>query len=51
MYRDLIALREAGGWSSVALVERYSHLLPEGHVAAIRAFWGIGEAHMEERRA
>lgn len=38
--RDLIALREAGGWSSVLLVERYAHLLPGGQEAAIRAFLG-----------
>jgi integrase len=40
LHRDLIALREAGGWSSVALVERYAHLLPGGQQEAIRAFLG-----------
>jgi integrase len=38
--RDLLALKIEGGWSSVALVERYAHLLPAGHDAAIRGFLG-----------
>lgn len=38
-HRDLLALKLAGGWSSVALVERYAHLLPEGQDPAIRQFW------------
>jgi len=37
---DLLALKIEGGWSSVALVERYAHLLPAGHVEAIRGFLG-----------
>lgn len=38
-HRDLLRLRQDGGWSSVALVERYAHLLPEGQEAAIARFW------------
>jgi integrase len=38
--RDLLALKLEGGWSSVALVERYAHLLPAGQEAAIREFLG-----------
>lgn len=41
--RDLLALKEAGGWGSVALVERYARLLPEGQEAAIRRVWGISD--------
>lgn len=41
VHRDLLLLRTEGGWSSVTLVERYAHLLPAGHDAAIRAFWGL----------
>ena len=37
--RDLLALKVEGGWSSVALVERYAHLLPAGHEGAIKMFW------------
>lgn len=44
LHRDLIALREAGGWSSVQLVERYAHLLPAGEEAAIAAFLGVAQA-------
>ena len=39
----MVKLREAGGWSSVALVERYAHLMPEGQQEAIRRFLGIAE--------
>jgi hypothetical protein len=28
MHRDLLLLKEEGGWSSVQLVERYAHLPP-----------------------
>jgi integrase len=48
--RDLLALKAEGGWSSVTLVERYAHLMPAGHEAAIRRFWGIAEQR-EERVA
>jgi integrase len=36
--KDLLALKQEGGWSSVALVERYAHLLPAGHEQDIRSF-------------
>jgi integrase len=38
--RDLLALKVDGGWSSVALVERYAHLMPAGHGERIRRFLG-----------
>lgn len=41
MHRDLLALKIAGGWGSVVLVERYAHLAPEGTVPAIRAWLGL----------
>ena len=40
MHRDLMRLREEGGWSSVVLVERYAKLAPAGMVPAMRAVWG-----------
>ena len=40
LHRDLLALKIEGGWSAVALVERYAHLLPVGHEAGIRRFLG-----------
>lgn len=49
--RDLLALKIEGGWSSITLVERYAHLLPAGHQAAIARFFGhlsgIGAAGTE----
>ena len=39
VHKDLLALKVEGGWSSVALVERYAHLMPAGHEAEILAFW------------
>jgi integrase len=36
--RDLLQLKQDGGWSSVVLVERYAHLLPAGHEDEIRRF-------------
>jgi integrase len=40
VHRDLLALKIEGGWSSVALVERYAHLLPGGQEEAIGGFFG-----------
>lgn len=51
LHRDLLALRDAGGWSSVALVERYAHLMPAGCEDAIRRAWGLGGVQMVEKRA
>lgn len=48
--RDLLALKIAGGWSSVTLVERYAHLLPAGHESGIRRVWGVGEPYALEAR-
>jgi integrase len=39
VHKDLLALKVEGGWSSVALVERYAHLMPAGQEGDIRAFW------------
>jgi integrase len=48
LHRDLLALKIAGGWSSVTLVERYAHLLPAGHETAIRRFldWHVADTSM-----
>src|SRR5579883_1390812 len=48
LHRDLLRLKVEGGWSSVALVERYAHLLPEGHEAEIRAFWHLADTAEEK---
>ena len=51
MERDLLRLRDAGGWSSVALVERYAHLLPEGQEAGIRRVWGLAQIARNPRKS
>jgi len=38
LHRDLLLLKAEGGWSSVTLVERYAHLMPQGEEATIRDF-------------
>lgn len=40
LHRDLLRLKEEGGWSSVTLVERYAHLMHAGQESAIRTFLG-----------
>jgi integrase len=49
---DLLRLRDAGGWSSLRMVERYAHLAPDGLAPAIRAWWGLPAAGAgdQERR-
>jgi integrase len=37
-YKDLLRLKQDGGWSSVELVERYAHLMSEGSAGAIQSF-------------
>lgn len=45
VHRDPVKLKLEGGWSSLDQVERYVHLMPAGHEAAIRQFWhGIDTA-------
>ena len=43
LHKDLLKLKQDGGWSSVALVERYAHLMPAGQEPAIRQW--LGEPH------
>jgi len=40
VHRDLLALKVAGGWSSVELVERYAHPPPAGQEIEIQRFHG-----------
>jgi integrase len=41
LWPNPMALKHEGGWSSVALVEVYAHLMPPGQKAAIAGFWGL----------
>ncbi len=42
LHHDPMKLRDAGGWSTVVLVERYARVMPAGHEDAIRRVWGLG---------
>jgi integrase len=50
LHRDLLALKVEGGWSSVALVERYAHLMKAGQDQAIRGFLGLRDHNVTERQ-
>jgi len=43
LHKDPLRLKTDGGWSSLALVVRYAHLLPAGQEAGVRQFFGIGD--------
>ncbi len=38
--KDTLLLKAEGGWQSVAMVERYAHLMPSALVPAIASVWG-----------
>lgn len=39
--KDPMRLRDEGGWSTVALVERYAHRMKEEDVPSIAVVWGV----------
>ena len=41
LHKDPLRLQEEGQWSSLELVRRYTHLMPEGQQRAIGEFFGI----------
>lgn len=51
LYRDVLLLREAGGWANLWQVQRYAHVMPAGHEAEIRRVWGILERRTGRRVA
>lgn len=51
LHKDLLKLRDDGGWSTVLLVERYSHIMPVGHENEIRLVWGTVPERSGRRRA
>jgi integrase len=53
LHRNPLKLMVDGAWSSLKLVERYAHLLPEGFEDAIRVFqgWPRMDTKTEEKRA
>jgi len=50
VHRDVLALKAAGGWQSVAMVERYAKLVPADQVDGILDVWGLS-ARQERARA
>ncbi|MDK9720977.1 MAG: site-specific integrase [Rhodospirillales bacterium] len=38
--RDLLLLKDEGGWSTLSMVERYAHLTPSSMINDIRLIWG-----------
>ena len=50
-HKDLLLLKQDGGWSSVALVERYAHLLPAGQESPINEFLGLCDRGVTEASA
>lgn len=44
IHKDLLLLKQDGGWSSVDQVERYAHLMPVGYEDDIRRVWGVSGA-------
>jgi integrase len=40
VHRDLLQLRDDGGWETVKMVERYAKKMPDAYRAQILAWWG-----------
>lgn len=41
IHKDLLLLKQEGGWASTSQVERYAHLMPAGCEDDIRRVWGL----------
>jgi integrase len=50
IHKDLLALKQEGGWSGVTLVERYAHLMPAGHERGIEQYLA-GAPRLEQESA
>ena len=46
VHRDLLALKIEGGWATTSQVERYAHLMPQGHETDILVFWGYAVSNL-----
>lgn len=49
VHRDLLLLQQFGGWSNVAQVQVYAHVVPDAHRDAISAWLGLVPAAQERR--
>lgn len=50
VHRNLVRLMHDGDWSSITLVQRYAHDVPDGMDDEVRAWWGLAPAGGQERR-
>ena len=49
LHKDLIRLQQEGGWSTVTLVTRYAHLMPQGQEDATRRFlWHLADQRLRQ---
>lgn len=44
IHRDLLLLMREGGWETIAMVQRYAHLMPRGQEVDIARMWGQEKA-------
>jgi len=51
LHRNLPQLRDEVGWSTLALLDRYTKTMPTGHEAAIRRVWGLASENAGARAA
>lgn len=51
MHRDPLRLKHDGGWSGVAMVERYAHLMPPAYAAEAAAWLAGGAAEAQAATA
>lgn len=51
VHRDLLRLRDDGGWETVSQVERYAKRVPDSYGDAIRAWWAGGASIIQEKVA
>lgn len=50
LHRDLLRLRDEGGWATTGQVECYAHLLPSGQEDGIRRVWGLTPQWQRDQR-
>ncbi|WP_338332814.1 site-specific integrase [Acetobacter sp. LMG 32666] len=41
LHRDVLALKEEGGWATMGIVARYAKKMPDAYRDEIRAWWGL----------
>lgn len=41
LHRDILALKEDGGWATMEIVARHAKKMPDAYREEIRAWWGL----------